>query len=152
MWTRALFSLGLAVSVGACASGPVAEEDPNAPQACVRVDNSGGTGTAGRVFLVNGIPDDRERSARSGERIRIGQVSMGRQLDYCFRRSNFSGNWYLLVEEVGADRLDPANRVNIDTDLLRDVQQTSQTFYLTPGDRVVWNVHLDRITVERIGG
>ena len=142
MWTRALFSFGLAFSVGACASGPPAEEDLSVPQACIAIDNTGGGGTAGRVFLVS----------ESQERIRIGEATMGQVLDHCFRRSSFSGNWYLLIEEVASDRLDPADRVDINTDLLRDVQERSQSFYITPGDRIVWNVHLDRITVERIGG
>ena len=142
MWTRTLFSLGLAVSVVACASAPGAEEDLNAPQACISIDNTGGGGTAGRVILVS---DSRER-------IRIGEAPMGRVIDYCFRRSQFSGSWYLVIEQVASDRLDPANRVNTATDRLIDVQEYSETFYITPGDRIVWNVHLDRITVERIGG
>lgn len=142
MWTRALFSVSLAASVGACASGPAAEENLNAPQACIAIDNTQGGGTAGRVILIS---DSRER-------IRIGNATMGRVLDYCFRRSNFSGSWYLLIEEVASDRLDPADRLDTATNLLRDVQERSQSFYINPGDRVIWNVHLDRITVERIGG
>lgn len=153
MSTRALLSAGLAVALAACASGGGLEEDPNAPQACVRVDNTGGGGAAGQVFLVNGNRPTAGEDYRSagGERIRIGEVSMGRQVRRCIRRPAFGGSWYMVVEQVSGDRLDPADRLNPETNRLRGVQDLSESFYLSPGDEIVWNLRLNRISVERIG-
>ena len=48
----------------ACATTP---EDPNAPRACVVVDNETGSGTHSRIFLV---------STLSGWRLGMGEVGM----------------------------------------------------------------------------
>ena len=125
----------LLVGVAGCASGGVVEEDLNAPQACVRIDNTEGGRLLGRVFLVN---------IDSRERIRVGEVPMGSQVRQCFRRATFSGPWYLSVEQR-------ETRVGV----LRDLQiqaDNSEIFYVRPGDEIVWNVRLNRITVEQIGG
>ena len=125
----------LLVGVAGCASGGGVEEDLNAPQACVRIDNTQGGRQLGRVFLVN---------SDSRERIRVGEVSMGGQLRQCFRRSSFSGPWYLSVEER-------QRRVGVIRDLQRQ-GDGSEIFYIRAGDEIVWNVRLNRITVEQIGG
>ena len=142
------YRLTLAVAgtfaLAGCASTP---EDPNAPQACITIDNTQGGGAAGRISLIK---DGREGLAPGeitelnqfrGERIRLGQVSMGRTMRHCIRRSALVGNYRVVVEGGSSDTIDPTN--------IRDRNQAplvfSEIFRLNPGDEVEWNVRLNRI-------
>jgi hypothetical protein len=130
-----LLAFGLAVSLAACATTSE-EADPNAPETCFTVDNREGGGPAGRVYLISA----------AGGRIRLGEVPMGRQLQRCLRRSSFGGEWHLIVERASSDRIDPAlNQTRADP-------IESQPFYITPGDRIVWNVYLNRLRYMGGGG
>ncbi len=122
--------IALAFLALGCASTP--EVDPNTPETCVTVDNTGGGGAAGRVFLVS---DSRER-------IRIGEVPMGRSVRHCMRRTAFSGLYRLVIEEGQVDRMDPALNQN------RPRAFRSDTFTLVPGDHLVWDVRTNRIMLE----
>jgi len=122
----------LAAAATSCASAP---EDPNAPQACVVIDNREGGGSVGRAFLVT----------QARERIRIGEVPVGREVRHCLRRSSFDGMFYLLIEDPGADRMDPAMRQN------QPGARRSDEFFITPGDEVVWILQTNRISVRPIG-
>jgi len=122
-------ALGLAtafVLAGCASSGSV---DPNTPETCVTVDNSGGGSAAGRVYLMG----------ENRERIRIGEVPMGRAVEHCIRRSAFSGRYWLVIEEGQADRMDPAMRQN------QPNAFRSDTFALNPGDRITWDIRTNRI-------
>ena len=68
-------TLAVSSTLMACASGQAV--DPNTPETCVTVDNSAGGSSAGRVYLVG----------ESRERIRIGEVPLGRTVTHCIRRS-----------------------------------------------------------------
>lgn len=128
--------LAVLLTVAAASSCASAPEDPNAPQACVVIDNRQGGSSAGRVFLVT----------QARERIRIGEVPVGREVRHCIRRSNFSGEFYLSIEAPGADRMDPALNQS------RPPTRRSDVFFLTPGDEIVWILQTNRIAVRRIGG
>ena len=140
------YGLVLAVAgtfaLAGCASTP---EDPNAPQACVTIDNTEGGGAAGRVSLVKDgrtgvIPGEIRRIEDfRGERIRIGQVSMGRRSRECIRRNGLVGDYRIVVEGASSDRIDPALNQN------QAPLQYSEIFRLNPGDEVEWNVRLNRI-------
>jgi hypothetical protein len=117
----------------ACASTP---EDPNAPQACVTVDNSRGGSALARVFLVG----------TDGTRTRIGEVPMGRTVTECIRRSSFSGRYQLVVEEGAADRMDPALNQNQPRALV------SESFVLEGGVRLTWDIRTNRIILNSSGG
>ena len=135
MFRSALLAFGLVIAFFACAT--TAEEvDPNTPETCFTVDNRESGGGAGRVYLVSA----------SGERHRIGEVPMGRQVQHCMRRSNFGGAWYLIVERASADRIDPA----LNETQARPIR--SEVFYVRSGDQIVWNVRFNRIRYGGSGG
>lgn len=125
-------SLALTMTLLGCASG--AKVDPNTPETCVTVDNSGGS-DAGRVYLIG---DSRER-------IRIGEVPMGRSVTHCLRRSSFAGRYQLVIESGQVDRMDPAMMQN------QPGAFRSEVFTLVPGDHITWDVRLNRTTVTRSG-
>ena len=135
MFRSALLAFGFVIALFACAT-TAEEADPNVPETCFIIDNSEGGGPAGRVYLISD----------SNERVRMGEVPMGRQLKRCLRRSGFPGGWHLIVERGYSDRIDPA---------LNQTQASpiqSQDFYITVGDEVVWNVYLNRLRYMRGGG
>ena len=109
------------------------------------IDNTDGGGVAGRISLIK---DGREGLAPGeitrisqfrGERIRLGQVSMGRTMRHCIRRSALIGDYRIVVEGGSADRIDPALNQNQAPLLYSDI------FRLNPGDEVEWSVRLNRI-------
>lgn len=126
----------VALILASCASTGEAD-DPNIPETCVTVDNTSGGGNAGRVFLVG---------SRGRDRIRIGEVTMGRMETLCVRRSTFGGPWQLVIESGTVDRMDPALRQNSPNAF------RSQEFTLQPGDHLVWDIRLNRITLRSSGG
>ena len=126
MFRSALLAFGLVIAFLACAT-TVEEADPNVPETCFTIDNSEGGGPAGRVYLISD----------SNERTRLGEVPMGRQLKRCLRRSSYGGGWHLIVESASSDRIDPA------LGELRAKPVQSQDFYITPGDQIEWNVHMN---------
>lgn len=119
------------LALGACASAG----DPNAPETCIRVDNTGGGDHSGRVFMV-GATDEVKLT---GERIRIGEVPMGRSVTHCMRRSSFLGFYRLIIEDGLVDRYDPAHNE------VRPGTYASSLFQLSPGDSLVWEVRTNRI-------
>jgi hypothetical protein len=132
---RAVFvclSLVLTTTLLGCASS--GSVDPNTPETCVTVDNTGGS-DAGRVYLIG---DSRER-------IRIGEVPMGRTVTQCIRRSSFAGRYQLVIESGQVDRMDPAMMQN------QPGAFRSEVFTLVPGDHITWDVRLNRTTVTRSG-
>jgi hypothetical protein len=131
-----ILASGLVLTLLACATTNE-KVDPNTPETCFTVDNREGGGPAGRVYLISA----------ANERIRLGEVPMGRELQRCIRRSGFGGEWHLIVQRASSDRIDPA----LNETQARPVE--SQPFYLTPGDHVSWNVHLNWLRyLERGGG
>ena len=130
-----LLASGLVIALCACAT--TAEEvDPNTPQTCFTIDNREGGGAAGRVYLISDY----------NERVRVGEVPMGRMVQHCLRRSSFNGAFYLTVEHAASDRIDPA----LGQTRSRAIQ--SEAIYITPGDEIVWNVYLNRIRYGGSGG
>ncbi len=136
----------------ACASAPA---DPNAPQACVVVDNSSGGGALGRVYLVeaSGISGVRTMSQRDlrtelqrRRRIRIGQVGTGRSQRFCTQNLTLPGTYLVSIEEPSADRMDPAARQT------QPPVRASETFRLEAWDEVTYHVSQDRITCQPEAG
>lgn len=117
-----------------CASGQAV--DPNTPETCVTVDNTSGGSSAGRVYLVG----------ESRERIRIGEVPMGRSVTHCIRRSSFAGRYQLVIEEGQASRMDPAMMQN------QPNAFRSEVFTLVPGDHITWDIRTNRTTMSRVPG
>ena len=123
-----LLVLGPVIGASACAS--TGEQlDSGEPEVCITVDNRRGTGAGGRVFLVSG----------TNERIRMGEVPMGRQVTRCLQRSNFGGRWHILIEAAPESTIDPANNE------LKARPIQSPDFSLHPGERVAWDVRMNRI-------
>lgn len=134
MRLRSVLLLAAAFFGVACATSP---EDMSVPETCVTVDNTMGGGNAGRIFLVG---------SGGRDRIRIGEVTMGRAETMCVRRSAFGGPWWLVIESGTVDRMDPALRQNSPRAF------RSQEFTLQPGDHLVWDIRLNRITLRASGG
>lgn len=127
-------TLAVSSTLMACASGQAV--DPNTPETCITVDNSAGGSSAGRVYLIG----------ESRERIRIGEVPLGRSVTHCIRRSSFAGRYQLVIEEGQASRMDPAMMQN------QPSAFRSEVFTLVPGDHITWDVRLNRTTMQRGGG
>jgi hypothetical protein len=112
--------------------------DPNAPHACITIDNSEGGGAAVRVYLIRD----------GGERVRFGEVTIGRTTRECIQRSGLTGTYQIAVFAPSAERIDPALGQNQPPTVL------SQTLGLGPGVEIEWNVRLNRIRLisEGSGG
>ncbi|NNF38085.1 MAG: hypothetical protein HKN71_05430 [Gemmatimonadetes bacterium] len=136
MRTRALSLLcGVtALVTAACASSggsATAQQDfdPNAPIACIDIDNRQGGGLLERVFLVG---------LNSGQRQRIGDAPVGRVTSFCTQSAVFGSAHYILVERPSADNIDPARMQN-QARAMRTID-----FILEDGDRWVYDVRRDR--------
>ena len=123
----ALATLAALLTAG-CASAP----DPNAPRACFTVDNSEGGGAAGNVWLIG--PSD--------QRMRLGEVGMGRSLTRCFQRTGMTGRWSFAVYSPSADRMDPARGQN------QPPTHRSSTFIYQSDTDFVWNVRTGQISLR----
>ena len=110
----------------ACATTP---EDSDAPMACLVIDNTRAGGAAGRVFLVS----------HTRARTRLSEVPMGQKVRECIRRTTFTGEYRLLIEQAPADRMDPALRMN------QPDARESPPFFLRPDLEVVWDVNGNQI-------
>jgi hypothetical protein len=126
-------ALGAAALTG-CAT--TSEADPSIPETCITVDNQMGGSDAGNVFLIG----------EGRERIRLGEIPMGRSVTHCLHRSTFGGSWQLVIESGLVDRMDPARGQNSPNAF------RSQTFRLLPGDRLIWEVRTNRIMLDTSGG
>jgi hypothetical protein len=136
---RSSLVLAIVVLAAGCAGAQV---DPDAPQACVVVDNREGTGTQARMFLI-GL-NDRSRT-------RMGEVAMGRSTRFCTNRVTLPGSYKVVVEEPASDRIDPATGVagsmtggGVYNNQARPIE--SPDFFLEPGDVWTWDVKLDRLS------
>jgi hypothetical protein len=123
----------VAFTAAACASaggGDVEQPiDPNAPLVCIDIDNRQGGGAMERIFLVG---------RNSGQRIRIGDATMGRVVHFCTQSASIPGTFYLLIERPSSDSIDPALRQN------QARAQRTDDFVLEAGDLWVWDVRQDR--------
>jgi len=130
---RLVAAVALAFGLEACASAPI---DPNAPEACVTIDNTDSGGAAGQVYLI------KDRT----ETIRIGEVPMGRSVRHCIKRAGLTGNYQIEVRAPSSDRIDPAEGQT------QAATVRSETFRLNPGVEIAWNVRANRIRLLRAGG
>lgn len=146
---------------GACASGGGGAEqlafDPDAPMACINIDNRRGGGTLERIYLVEAsrreggsISGGFATATRAGEGVRVGDAPVGRSTRWCTQSVSLPGRYFLRIERTSADNLDPANgqtaaevtgwgggtRTNM-------VRETAD-FVLEPGDLWTWEVRQDR--------
>lgn len=115
--------------LAACASAPA---DPNAPRACFTVNNEEGSGAIGNVWILH---DSRQR-------LRIGEVGMGRTVTECFRRTGMTGRWQFVVYSSTADRMDPALGQN------NPPTRRSDSFIYQADTDFVWNVRTGRVTLR----
>lgn len=120
------FILSLLFAAG-CAT---TEEDSTGPEACVIVDNTGGVGTQGRIFLV---------SSSSGWRIGMGDVGMGDTLELCTRRIRGAERVYILIERPAPGERS-ASLIWTDSGHIR-----SREFTLHPDDIWTWDIDLNQL-------
>ena len=157
---RSLLLLGVVVTA-ACASGSGGADqepiDPNAPFACIMIDNRRGGGTLERIYLVEAprreggsIAGGWATATRPGEGIRVGDAPVGRATRWCTQNVSFPGRYFLRIERTSADNLDPANGQNpaevagwgggARTNMVRETAD----FVLEAGDLWTWEVRQDR--------
>lgn len=151
--------VGVAI-LAACASGGGADQvafDPDAPLACIAIDNRRGGGTLERIYLVEAsrreggsIAGGFATPTRRGEGVRVGDAPVGRLTRWCTQNVSLPGRYFLRIERTSADNLDPAHaqdpsEVNgwgagARTDMVRETAD----FVLEPGDLWTWEVRQDR--------
>ena len=145
----------------ACASGGGGADqmpiDPNAPIACIAIDNRRGGGTLERIYLVEAprreggsIAGGFATATRPGEGVRAGDATVGRVTRWCTQNVSLPGRYFLRIERTSADNLDPANGQDPSqvagwgggarTDMVRETAD----FVLEPGDLWTWEVKQDR--------
>ncbi len=124
MRRHALLSLSLVILCVGCATS---RESFTGREGCVVVDNSQGTGAQARIFLV---------SLDSGWRLGMGEVAMGRKLEYCTSRIHQAERVYLLIER-------PASRGRT---MGRGSARRSQEFVLHYDDVWTWDLDLNRLS------
>jgi len=125
---RCLFlAVVLAVWSPGCAT---TQEDPNAPQACVVVDNSQGAGRHSRIFLIG---------VETGTRQFMGEVGAGQTLRYCTRRSTHPERMRVAIERPSNENMDPAENQNQPPPI------QSGSFLMSPWDVWIWDVDADRL-------
>lgn len=82
---------------------------------------------------------------------------MGEQKRHCFRRPNIAGEYQLLIEDPGNDRMDPAQGTpgsfsgngRFEN---QPPQRRSPVFNLNVGTVMAWNVHLNQLRLLETGG
>jgi hypothetical protein len=93
----------------------------------VVVDNEAGSGTHSRIFLVNPL---------AGWRLGMGEVAMGRQLEFCTRRLRGPERVNIVIERPFAGgRTTARGRVWV-----------SPEFVLRPDEVWTWNLELNRMS------
>jgi hypothetical protein len=124
---RALTIIALSASALGCATSGGGDV-PGGPEACVIVDNSDGGGTESRIFLV---------SSMGGWRLGMGEVAMGRKLEYCTQRLTSAERVRIIIER-------PSTRGStISTGRNRFL--SSPEFVLHPDDVWTWNPSLNQL-------
>jgi len=126
---RALTLLALSASALGCATSGVGEL-PGGPEACVIVDNSDGSGAQARIFLV---------SSMDGWRLGMGEVGMGRTLEYCTQRVTRPERVRIIIE-----RPSTAGRSSISSGRSRVF--ASPEFVLRMDDVWTWDLTLNRMS------
>ena len=123
-----------------CASVPEVT-DPNAPQACVVIDNSRGGGRHSRIFLQG--PD-------GGSSELMGEVGPGKTLRLCTRRYGLPRDAVVVIQRPSTERMDPALNQNQPRPI------RSPEFVLNAWDEWTWEVSLNRLILvqngARVGG
>jgi hypothetical protein len=125
---RALIIIALSASALGCATSGGGDV-PGGPEACVIVDNSDGGGTESRIFLV---------SSMGGWRLGMGEVAMGRKLEYCTQRLTSGERVRIIIE-----RPSTGGRASVSTQ--RGQVRSSPEFVLRPDDVWTWNPSLNQL-------
>lgn len=110
-----------------------APESPDAPLACVVVDNTQGAGRHSRIFLVG---------EETGTRQFMGEAGAGRILRHCTRRFSLPMNVRVVIERPSNEKMDPAENENQPPPI------DSGPFLLGPWDEWTWDVDADRLTPQ----
>lgn len=138
----------------ACASGggggeAAAPIDPDAPLACIAIDNRQGAGAMERIYLVESgrrqggsVSGGFATARRPGEGVRVGDAPVGRVTRWCTQSVVMPGRYFLRVERPSSDTIDPAQNQN-----QAQVLET-QDIVLEPGDLWTWDVRRDRFTCQ----
>lgn len=120
---KILTVLALSALVPGCATTP---ENTTGPQACVIVDNSEGGGTQSRIFLV---------ATMTGWRLGMGEVGMGRTLEFCTRRVTAPERVRIIIERPSTIGRSFGNR-----------QLVSPEFHLRSDEVWTWDLSLNRMS------
>jgi len=136
-----------AASCASAGGGGEVALDPNAPLACINIDNRQGGGSMERIFLVESsrrqggsVEGGFSTSRRPGEGVRVGDAGVGRVTRWCTQNVALPGRYFLRIERPSADNIDPARNQN-----QARVQETAD-MVLSAGDLWTWDVRRDRLT------
>jgi hypothetical protein len=129
LYRRALTLLALSASATGCATSG-SEGVPGGPEACVIVDNSEGNGSQARMFLV---------SSMDGWRLGMGEVGMGRTLEYCTQRVTSPQRVRIIIER-------PSNSGQSSLNSGRSQGRASPEFMLRTDDVWTWDLVLNRMS------
>jgi hypothetical protein len=131
---RALTLLILSTAVLGCATSGESEL-PGGPEACVIVDNSEGSGAHSRIFLV---------SSMAGWRLGMGEVGMGRRLEFCTQRLAGPERVRIIIE-----RPSTAGQSSLRSG--RNQIWGSPEFVLRVDEVWTWDLNLNRMSRAIIG-
>lgn len=106
-------------------------EELSGPEACVVVDNTEGAGAQSRLFLV---------SESSGWRLGMGEVGMGRTLEFCTRRIRGAERVFIVIERPAPGERN-ASLIWTDSGYIR-----SRLFTLRTDDVWTWDIDLNQLT------
>lgn len=153
---RTLSAVGLVLAAACASAGGGAEEetlDPDAPLACIAIDNRQGSGTLENLYLVDasrrskeGISGNFSTAVRTGEGVRIGDALVGRVTRFCTQSVALPGTYFIRVERAPADNFDPADQVEVAGFATSRQSRMIETedIVLEPGDLWTWEVRRDR--------
>lgn len=159
---RGVAWVAMALSAACASGGGGAQEtiDPNAPFACVDIDNRQGGGTMERIYMVDAqrreggsVAGGFRTSTRLGDGVRVGDAPVGRVTRWCTQNVALPGRYFLRIERTSADNLDPADGTAGSfsgasrTNLVRETQD----FVLEAYDVWTWDVRRDLWTCEPNG-